>query len=117
MLTFSYCFVEFPTVALANAAVRDLTGYKLDAKHTFRLSSFADIDRCLAVPSEFKAPEVEPFVEREHLTSWLLDPQTRDQFVTRQGDQLGIFWASKSEEPEMCTSREVRCFSLPLCAC
>jgi len=47
----------------------------------------------------------EPFTDREHLRSWLFDPQARDQFVMFRGDNVGVFWNNKRDAPEPIVDR------------
>jgi translation initiation factor 3 subunit B len=57
------------------------------------------------IDEEYHPPEEEPFTDREHLRSWLFDPQARDQFVMFRGDNVGVFWNNKKEPPEPIVDR------------
>jgi translation initiation factor 3 subunit B len=57
------------------------------------------------VEEEYKAPEVEPFKEKEHLSSWMGDANARDQFALYRGDKVGVFWNNKGNPPENVVDR------------
>lgn len=57
------------------------------------------------IDEEYKPPHVEPFKEKEHLRSWLADPNARDQFALYRGDKVGVFWNNKTNPPENVVDR------------
>ncbi|OJJ43223.1 hypothetical protein ASPZODRAFT_103646 [Penicilliopsis zonata CBS 506.65] len=103
-----FAFVEYDTPEQAVAAVKALHGTPLDKKHTLSVNKLMDIDRYGRegrVDEEYKPPAVEPFKEKEHLRSWLADPNARDQFALYRGDKVGVFWNNKSNDPENVVDR------------
>ena len=100
-----YVFVEFQNASVAGAVARIANGYRLDKSHVLSAMKFNDFDRLKEVPDEFIEPEMEPFVEKEFLKSWLLDARARDQFVTVSGNQTGIFYNNRDSAPEAVYSR------------
>ena len=62
---------------------------------------FADLYRFQDVPESYQEPQLPPFLARPDPTSWLTDPQCRDQFVTRHGHETEIQWANNSSDPEL----------------
>lgn len=58
------------------------------------------------VDEEYKAPTIEPFQEKEHLRSWLGDPNARDQFAIYRGDKVGVYWNMKGNQPENVVDRD-----------
>lgn len=41
------------------------------------------------------------FLYKEHLRSWLADPQGRDQYVTYRSEEVEIHWHGKSSQCEL----------------
>ncbi|CAL5865941.1 uncharacterized protein PFLUO_LOCUS148 [Penicillium psychrofluorescens] len=103
-----FAFVEYETPEQAVAAVKQLHGSPLDKKHTLQVNKLMDIERYGRegrVEEEYKAPEVEPFKEKEHLRSWMGDANARDQFALYRGDKVGVFWNNKGNPPENVVDR------------
>ncbi|PYI30627.1 eukaryotic translation initiation factor 3 subunit B [Aspergillus indologenus CBS 114.80] len=103
-----FAFVEYETPEQAVAAVKALHGVPLDKKHTLAVNKLMDIDRYGRegrVDEEYKPPTIEPFKEKEHLRSWLADPNARDQFALYRGDKVGVFWNNKNHPPENVVDR------------
>ncbi|KAF3407111.1 Eukaryotic translation initiation factor 3 subunit B [Talaromyces pinophilus] len=103
-----YAFVEYETPEQASAAVKSLHGVALDKKHTLLVNKLTDIERYGRegrIDEEYTPPEIPPFQEKEHLRSWLGDPNARDQFALFRGDKVGVFWNMKKDEPENVVDR------------
>ncbi|CAJ0825566.1 4997_t:CDS:2 [Entrophospora sp. SA101] len=81
-------------------AIKQYDGYPMDKTHYLALNHFTDIEKYSQIEEEYKEPEEEKFVEKEHLRSWLTDPSARDQFVLYHNDDVHIFWNKKKEPPE-----------------
>ncbi|KAI8618617.1 eukaryotic translation initiation factor eIF2A-domain-containing protein [Chytriomyces sp. MP71] len=101
-----YLFIEFETPAQAKAAVAAVDNYKFDSKHTLSANAFDDIETFATVPEEYIPPTIEPFQEKPHLRSWLKDELARDQWVVIKGDDTGIYWNNKSEQPDLVHTRK-----------
>lgn len=100
--------MEFETPEQATAAVKSLHATPLDRRHTLLVNKLTDIERYGRegrIDEEYKAPEIPPFQEREHLRSWLGDPNARDQFALFRGDKVGVFWNMKKDDPENVVDR------------
>ncbi|KAL4999304.1 eukaryotic translation initiation factor 3 subunit B [Aspergillus recurvatus] len=103
-----FAFVEYETAEQAVAAVKQLHGTPLDKKHTLLVNKLMDIERYGRegrIDEEYKPPTIEPFTEKEHLRSWIGDPNARDQFALYRGDKVGVFWNNKSNPPENVVDR------------
>lgn len=103
-----YAFVEYETPEQAMAAVRQLSGIPLDKRHTIYVNKLTDIERYGRegrIDEVYHAPEPEPYVERDHLKSWLKDEHARDQFILFRGDNVGVFWNKKKDPPEQVVDR------------
>ncbi|CAG8453165.1 798_t:CDS:2 [Diversispora eburnea] len=100
MTSKGYLFLEFETADQAIMAIKQYDGYPMDKTHYLAVNRFTDIEKYSQIEEEYKEPEEENFVEKEHLRSWLTDPQARDQFVLYRGDDVVIFWNKKLEPPE-----------------
>lgn len=104
-LSRGYLFVEFETVEQAAAVFKLAQGFRLDKAHVLSAFKFTDYERLTTLDESFVAPETEPFVEREFLKSWLMDPMARDQFVTVSGNQTSIFNNNRDAAPELAYGR------------
>jgi translation initiation factor 3 subunit B len=92
---------------MANLAVKEGNGYKLDKAHVLVASKFDDIPKFAEMDDTYVDPEIDPFTEREHLRSWLADPRARDQWVMLKGEDVGVYWNNKSEAPDKAKLRTV----------
>ncbi|KAH9844435.1 Eukaryotic translation initiation factor 3 subunit B [Teratosphaeria destructans] len=104
-----FAFVEYETPAQAAAAVKALHATPLDKKHTIAVNKLTDIERYGRegrIDETYKAPEIEPFTEKEHLRWWLGDSEGRDQFVMYRGDNVGVYWNEKDDQPEQIVDRQ-----------
>ncbi|CAG8605975.1 5784_t:CDS:2 [Acaulospora morrowiae] len=95
-----YIFIEFETSEQANMAIKQYDRYPMDKTHYLAVNRFTEIDKYSQIEEEYKEPEEEKFVEKEHLRSWLTDSQARDQFVLYRGEDVIILWNRKTEPPE-----------------
>ncbi|CCX33645.1 Similar to Eukaryotic translation initiation factor 3 subunit B; acc. no. A7EHM8 [Pyronema omphalodes CBS 100304] len=106
--TSGFAFVEFDTPEQALKACKTLDGMALDKKHSISINKLTDIEhygREGRVKEEFVEPHVEPYVEQEHLRSWLGEPNARDQMIMFRGDSVGVFQNRKKDAPEMMVDR------------
>ena len=95
-MSLGYAFIEFARVEEAKAAVSKANGYKLDKSHTIIVNAFSDFQKYSAVPEQEQTFEPRPYVPREDLHSWLLDPTARDQLVMRFNEETEIWWNDSS---------------------
>lgn len=98
-----YLFVQFKTNKMAEAAIQQLNGKKLDQKHRLLVNRLSDIERFGVegnIPTVFEEPVVEAPKDLGYLRSWLQDDAGRDQFVQHFSETVGIYWNKKKEEPE-----------------
>ncbi|CAG8584432.1 12714_t:CDS:2 [Funneliformis mosseae] len=95
-----YLFIEFETPEQASLAIKNYDNYSMDKTHCLAVNRFTDVEKYSQIEEEYKEPEEEKFVEKEHLRSWLTDSQARDQFVLYRGDDVSILWNKKAEPPE-----------------
>ncbi|KAI8979412.1 eukaryotic translation initiation factor eIF2A-domain-containing protein [Mycotypha africana] len=100
-----YLFIEFKSAESAHAAVKNLDGHKLSKTVTLSVNKFTDVEKYTDMNEQYVEPEIEPYTPKEHLKSYLMDPQARDQFVMYKGDDVSIFWNRKTESPEHVYSR------------
>ncbi|KAK4553031.1 Translation initiation factor 3 subunit b [Recurvomyces mirabilis] len=98
-----FAFVEYETPAQAAAAVKGLHATPLDKKHTIAVNKLTDIERYGRegrIDETYREPEMEEFKEKEHLRSWVGDVEGRDQFVMYRGDNVGVYWNEREDQPE-----------------
>ncbi|KAI7859386.1 eukaryotic translation initiation factor eIF2A-domain-containing protein [Circinella umbellata] len=100
-----YLFIDFESPESAHAAVKNLDGHKMSKSHQLSVNKFTDVEKYSKLGDEYAEPEIEDFAPKEHLKSWLMDPQARDQFVMYRGDDVSIFWNRKTEKPDHVYSR------------
>ncbi|KAJ3195587.1 Translation initiation factor 3 subunit b [Irineochytrium annulatum] len=100
-----YIFMEFETAEQANMAVKVGDGHRLDAAHNLKVNKFDDIEAYANVPDVYEPPVIEPFKEKPHARSWLLDERARDQLVIMKGDDVSVYWNNKSEKPDLVYQR------------
>ncbi|KAF7320444.1 Eukaryotic translation initiation factor 3 subunit B [Mycena kentingensis (nom. inval.)] len=96
-----FLFIEFKTADDATNAIASVHGLAFDAKHTFKLNRFTDIEYYSNMDETYVEPEIEEYVPREHLRAWLADPQGRDQYVTYRGEDVEIHWHGKPSQSEL----------------
>ncbi|KAF2109052.1 eukaryotic translation initiation factor 3 subunit B [Lophiotrema nucula] len=107
--TEGFAFVEYNAPNEAIAAVKQLNGTPLDRRHTMAVNKLTDIDRYGRegrIDEEYHEPHIEPFHEKEHLRSWLGDPEGRDQIAMYRGEKVGVFWNNKEDTPEPVVDRD-----------
>ncbi|PWN27073.1 translation initiation factor eIF-3b [Jaminaea rosea] len=100
-----YMFVELASADDAALAVKTLDGFPLDKRHRFAVNRFSDIEALADIDENFTEPQQEEYVPNEHLRSWLLDPQGRDQVVMCRGNEVAVAWHNRSSPPQVIDSR------------
>ncbi|KAH9018805.1 translation initiation factor eIF-3b [Lactarius deliciosus] len=96
-----YAFIEFRNADAATNALNELNGHPSDAKHTFLVNRFTDIEKFADLDETYVEPQREEYLTKEHLRAWLADPQGRDQYVTYRGDEVSIRWHSRPSQCEV----------------
>jgi hypothetical protein len=61
---YRYVFIEFRTNDEAAFALTAMQGYPFDAKHTFAVNLFSDIERFAKMDEKYVEPKVEEYVPR-----------------------------------------------------
>ncbi|KAI9296406.1 translation initiation factor eIF-3b [Neoconidiobolus thromboides FSU 785] len=102
-----FLFLEFENAEQAALAIKHVNGYPFDKKHTLAVNKFTDVETYSALSNDYIEPELEEYVEKEHLLSHLSDSLARDQFVTLIGDNTSIVWNNRTEAPESLFSRKL----------
>ncbi len=101
-MTYGFCFIKFPNKDEAENAIKVTQGLAIDKKHTFKVSMYSDLEKYASISDEYVPVAPQPFNPRPDPTSWLTDPQCRDQFVLRHSHETEIFWANHTgEEPNL----------------
>lgn len=101
----SFMFVELANADQAALAVKLLDGHPFDKKHRFAVNKFSDIEALADIADEFTEPAAEEYVPKDHLRSWLLDPQGRDQLVMCRGNEVATAWHNRSSAPQVIDNR------------
>jgi translation initiation factor 3 subunit B len=98
--TEGFAFVAYETAEEAKNAISVLDEYKFDKNHSLSVSLYSRAEKLKDLEeTEFKEPEPAPFVEKPNATSWLEDPNQRDQFVIRQGKETMVHWFDAKNDP------------------
>ena len=100
-------FIEYETPEQAAAAIKTKEGYALDKSHKLRVNRFTDVEKYTNMSDTYVEPEVDRYVRKEHLRSWLKDPQARDQFFLYRDNELSVCYNRKKEAPEVVKARTV----------
>jgi len=87
-----FAFVAFEKAESASKAVSLADGFKLDNKHTFRVCMYTDLDKYRNWADKYTEPEMPAFKPPLAFKSWLTDPDVRDQYVIRQGNETKVMW-------------------------
>ncbi|KAF9270322.1 translation initiation factor eIF-3b [Marasmius fiardii PR-910] len=96
-----YLFVDFRNADEANLALTAMNNHPFDSKHTFKVNRFTDVEKYAELDETHVEPEDEEFIPKEHLRSWLADPQGRDQYVIYRAEEVEIFWHGKPSQCEL----------------
>ncbi|KAI0313548.1 translation initiation factor eIF-3b [Amylostereum chailletii] len=96
-----YIFIEFRTADDATFAMNAMNGHPFDAKHTFHINRFTDIEKFANLDETYVEPEREDYTSKEHLRAWLADPQARDQYITYRADEVTVYWHGKPSQCEI----------------
>ncbi|KAL5495196.1 PRT1 [Sanghuangporus weigelae] len=93
-----FVFMEFKNADDAMYALNAMNGHPFDARHTFLINRFTDIEKYVEMDETFAEPEPEQYQPKEHLRAWLADPQGRDQYVTYRQDDVTVHWHGKPSQ-------------------
>ncbi|CAE6431382.1 unnamed protein product [Rhizoctonia solani] len=91
-----YIFVEFASPEEASDALAAMHHFPFDAKHTFSINRFTDIEKYATLDETYVPPTVSNYTPRPHMRSWLADSAGRDQFLTYIGEEVQIFWNART---------------------
>ncbi|KAG8862723.1 Translation initiation factor 3 subunit b [Tulasnella sp. 330] len=89
-----YLFMEFKTNTEATYVASAMNGVQFDAKHTFLVNRFTDIEKFATLAEKYTEPEIPQYKPQEHLRWWLADG--RDQFLTYRDQDVAINWHNKN---------------------
>jgi len=103
-----YAFIEFRNADAASYALNELNGHPFDAKHTFFVNRFTDIEKFAKLDETYVEPQREEYHPKEHLRAWLGDSLGRDQYVTYRGDEVSIRWHGRPSQCEVAHEDHVR---------
>jgi len=90
--TTGFAFVEYQSAAEAERAVVKMNGQKLDKKHEFKVSPFADWLKYKDIPDTYEEPRGDTSQAEENCMNWLLDPGAREQYLVRHGEETEVWW-------------------------
>lgn len=116
--------MEFKNADDAAYALAAMNGHPFDARHTFYINRFIDVEKYVNLDETWVEPEPEPYkpkvcslrirkpetrliIIQEHLRAWLGDPQGRDQYVTYRGEEVEVHWHGKPSQCEVAHARNV----------
>lgn len=101
--TKGYIFLEFDSHKSAVEAVKATNNYALDKKHTFSVNLFSDLDKYFSIPDIWEPPQEEDYKDQGNLKSWLLEPDSCDQFsvIADGGEKVSIMCNTRPEPREL----------------
>ncbi|KAF8337904.1 translation initiation factor eIF-3b [Cantharellus anzutake] len=102
-----YAFFEFSSGDEANICLSTVHGSHFDKSHQFLVNRFTDIEKFAALDETYVKPIIDEYKPKEHLRSWLADPQGRDQYVTYRDLAVTVFWYGKPNVSEVVLERDV----------
>jgi len=110
-------FAEYENAKTAAAALKAISGKKLDSAHILEAFPLSDFDKTRDLPDEFVPPEKVPFVANDRDFTWLDDEKILrgcEIFATHvRGDKnatsIGLFNPKKPSSPTTLFSKERWC--------
>ncbi|WWD22047.1 eukaryotic translation initiation factor 3 subunit B [Kwoniella shandongensis] len=94
-----FIFLTYPDAQQAENALRVLDGTAF-GKNVLYVNRFGDIERYANMPvGEGELPtgwKEKPYVEKDHLRSWLGDNAGRDQYLTFRDTDVSIWWNGRN---------------------
>ena len=101
-MTYGFCSIMYPSCEAAEFAVKTTNDYAMGKLYQFKVCLYSDLDKYTSISEEYSANEVGEFKPRPDPTFWLTDPQCRDMFVIRYGQETEISWSNHTgEEPTL----------------
>ncbi|KAK8846741.1 eukaryotic translation initiation factor 3 subunit B [Kwoniella newhampshirensis] len=98
-----FIFLTYPDAQQAENALRVLDGTSFGKNHLY-VNRFGDIERYANMPvGEGELPtgwKEKPYVEKDHLRSWLGDSAGRDQYLTFRDTDVSIWWNGRNGAAE-----------------
>ena len=95
-----FVFLTYPTPQEAEHALRALDGVNFGSKNQLHVNRFGDIEKFANMPiGEGELPtgwREKPYVEKDHLRSWLGDAAGRDQYLTFRDQDVNLWWNSRN---------------------
>lgn len=106
-LFFRYLFIEYEDAETAQQAVKGTDGHKLDKQHIFSVNLFTDIDKYSNIDEHWDPPKPQEYKDRGNLRSWLLNPDSYDQYsvLSDDGAQVTIY-LNTPHDPVVLRDRE-----------
>lgn len=98
--TMGFCLVNYASPDQATNAVEVLQDYSFDKNHALHVMLYSRAQKLRDLQGiDFKAPEPEPFQEKPNAMKWLEDPNQRESFVIRQGNETVVNWFDAKNPP------------------
>ena len=95
-----FLFVDLQSKEKAAEFTKHVNGLRLDKNHVFAVYKFGDFEKILLTQDTYVPPKPVEYKEHDLLTSWLLDENARDQFLTLVGDELFVHWNNGKTDPD-----------------
>jgi translation initiation factor 3 subunit B len=97
--TCGFAFVQYTAPQEARKAVEVTQDYALDKRHVFQSTLYSEAIKIRDAPEDFVPPSLAPYAERPDTTKWIMDPNQRDSFVIRHGDDTTVLWNDGKNDP------------------
>ncbi|KAI5481585.1 translation initiation factor eIF-3 subunit 9 [Pseudohyphozyma bogoriensis] len=95
-----FVFVTLASESEAKGFQRGMHGVAFDKRHTFSVIPFLEVEKYEQLTEEWKEPETEEWVVKEHFKHWLGDQAGRDQLIMYKADQAAVLWNGRNGAQE-----------------
>jgi len=99
--TQGFCFIRLASGQEATLCQKRTDGQPFGSKNILRVSLYSNLIKLANLSDEYQPVKPPPFVPRPDPTSWLCDPNSKDQFLSRYGTETKISWGTIKPEDEI----------------
>jgi len=90
--TYGFVIATFDNKQVADEAAKKLDNMSLDRTHTFKCVKLDDFEQICRRPEDFQPKNNVQRPSRADHRDWLMDTNTREQFLLRYGAETEIYW-------------------------
>jgi len=90
--TLGFAFLAYEKQEGALQAIKLLDGFKMPPNFVLEVFPFSNLEKSENWPEEYQEPTLPEFTTGPNLSSWLMQPGQRDQYLIRHGTMTEIYW-------------------------